>query len=167
MFTRVVNSKQRYERHTRPKDPSPPPPNVVIVPPHRKPQLFGLDPPEEGGLGGTLQRRGLDGTLTQPNRVYGHRTGAAFVRVAPGGFVFLENLHVRDNSNGQVWGGPVSLLGRWRTGGDSSHFVVVVDQANSDVAEVPEDAHRQSSGLRRFELRVLHVCTSRISRNTP
>lgn len=73
----------------------------------RHAQAFGLDTPKEPGIGGSLNRHSLDSKLPKPRRVYGHRTGAAFVRVAPGGFVFIANLHGREAVNGQVHEGGV------------------------------------------------------------
>lgn len=81
---------------------NPPPLSLARTITGRHAQAFGLDTREESGIGGSLNRHSLDSKLPKPRRVYGHRTGAAFVRVAPGGFVFIANLHGREAANGQV-----------------------------------------------------------------
>lgn len=49
-----------------------------------------------GELGEDIADKPRERSEGSPGRVYFHRSGATFVRVAPGGLVLFENVHWRD-----------------------------------------------------------------------
>lgn len=78
-------------------------------------QSFGLtEKYDMSELEEDITRKPRERSESPPGRLYFHRSGAAFVRVAFGGLVLFENLHWRD-PNG------VSLLPALQRGGGSTN----------------------------------------------